>query len=122
MGVGGEQHGARRDPDRHGAQRRRGRVTGGVGNALALARAAQIGAERVAVASTGNAGSSLAGLAASMGIPAAIFVPATAPRAKLIQALMYGAQVFAARGSYDDAFELCLEACRHLNWYKRKTA
>lgn len=47
-----------------------------------------------------------------MGIPAAIFVPA-APRAKLVQALMYGAQVFAVQGSYDDAFELCLQACVH---------
>jgi threonine synthase len=91
-------------------------------SAVALARAAEIGARRVAVASTGNAGSSLAGLAASMGIPAAIFVPASAPRAKLIQALLYGAQVFAVQGSYDDAFELCLQACDHFGWYNRNTA
>jgi threonine synthase len=57
-----------------------------------------------------------------MGIPAAIFVPASAPRAKLVQALMYGAQVFAVQGSYDDAFELCLDACQHLTWYNRNTA
>jgi threonine synthase len=57
-----------------------------------------------------------------MGIPAAIFVPASAPRAKLIQALTYGARVFAVRGTYDDAFELCLRACRHLGWYNRNTA
>jgi threonine synthase len=50
------------------------------------------------VASTGNAGSSLAGLAASMGIPAAIFVPASAPRGKLIPALLSGAEVFAVQG------------------------
>jgi threonine synthase len=91
-------------------------------SALAVARAAQIGAPRVAVASTGNAGSSLAGVAASLGIPAAIFVPATAPRAKLVQALMYGAQVFAVQGSYDHAFELCLEACQRFGWYNRNTA
>jgi len=41
-------------------------------SAIALARAAEIGAERVAIASTGNTGSSLAGLAASMGMAAAI--------------------------------------------------
>jgi len=89
---------------------------------VALARAAEIGAERVAVASTGNAGSSLAGLAASMGIPAAVFVPATAPRAKLLQSLMYGARVFAVAGTYDEAFELCLLACRRYSWYNRNTA
>jgi len=82
-------------------------------SAMALARAAEIGAKRVAVASTGNAGSSLAGLAAAMGIPAAIFVPASAPRAKLVQSLIYGAQVFAVQGNCDDAFELCLEMCDH---------
>jgi len=58
------------------------------------------------VASTGNAGSSLAGLAAAMGILAVIFVPASAPRAKLVQRLTYGAEVFAVQGSYDDTFEL----------------
>ena len=72
------------------------------------------------MASTGNAGSSLAGLAAAMGIPAAIFVPASAPRVKLVQALTCGAQVFSVQDSYDDAFELCLEACQELRWYNRK--
>jgi len=38
----------------------------------------------------------------------------------LVQALTYGAQVFAVQGSYDDAFEPCLQACQHLNWYNRK--
>ncbi|HEX6510574.1 MAG TPA: threonine synthase [Chloroflexota bacterium] len=91
-------------------------------SALVLARAAELGVKRVAVASTGNAGSSLAGLAASMGIPTTIFVPKAAPRAKLVQALTYGAQVFAVEGSYDDAFELCLEASRSFGWFNRNTA
>jgi threonine synthase len=91
-------------------------------SAVSLARAAEIGAAGIAVASTGNAGSSLAGLAASMGMPAVIFVPESAPRAKLIQSLLYGARVFAVRGTYDDAFDLCLEACTHFNWYNRSTA
>jgi threonine synthase len=91
-------------------------------SALVLARAAELGVERVTVASTGNAGSSLAGLAASMGIPATIFVPAGAPRAKLVQALLYGAQVFAVEGSYDDAFDLCLQASQRFGWFNRNTA
>jgi len=41
-----------------------------------------------------------------MGILAVIFVPASAPRAKLVQRLTYGAEVFAVQGSYDDTFEL----------------
>jgi threonine synthase len=91
-------------------------------SAVALARAAEIGVTRIAVASTGNAGSSLAGLAASMGITAVIFVPEKAPAAKLVQALAYGAQVFAVRGSYDNAFDLCAQACARFGWYNRSTA
>lgn len=91
-------------------------------SAVSLARAVEIGADGIAVASTGNAGSSLAGLAASMGMPAMIFVPETAPRAKLMQALLYGARVFAVRGTYDEAFDLCREACARFNWYNRSTA
>jgi threonine synthase len=75
----------------------------------------------VAGASTGNAASSLAVQAASLGLPCYIFVPHNAPRAKIIQLLMCGAHVFAVQGSYDDAFDLCIEACHTFGWYNRNT-
>jgi threonine synthase len=75
----------------------------------------------LACASTGNAASSLAVQAASVGLPCYIFVPYTAPRAKIIQLLMCGATVFAVEGSYDDAFDLCIEACNAFGWYNRNT-
>jgi len=75
----------------------------------------------VACASTGNAASSLAVQAASMGLPCYIFVPHNAPRAKVVQLLMCGATVFAVQGSYDDAFDLCIEACNIFGWYNRNT-
>ena len=68
-------------------------------SAVALLRAAEIGAGTVAVASTGNAGSSTACMAAAMGLDAVVFVPETAPEAKLAQSLAYGARVLAVRGS-----------------------
>lgn len=75
----------------------------------------------VACASTGNAASSLAVQAASVGLQCYIFVPRNAPRAKVIQLLMCGATVFAVHGSYDDAFDLCIEACDAFGWYNRNT-
>ncbi len=75
----------------------------------------------VASASTGNAASSLAVQAASHGLSCYIFVPHNAPRAKVIQLLMCGATVFAVQGSYDDAFDLCIEACNTFGWYNRNT-
>ena len=77
-------------------------------SAVALLQAAEKGAATVAVASTGNAGSSTACLAAALGLRAIVFVPEAAPAAKLTQALAYGATVLAVRGSYDDAYDLCL--------------
>jgi threonine synthase len=75
----------------------------------------------VACASTGNAASSLAVQAAAVGLPCYIFVPHNAPRAKIMQLLMCGATVFAVQGSYDDAFDLCIEACNAFGWYNRNT-
>jgi len=90
-------------------------------SAVALRRAIDIGAEVVAVASTGNAGSSLACLAAATGERAVVFVPESAPVAKLTQALSFGATVLAVRGNYDDAFDLCLSACDEFGWFNRST-
>jgi threonine synthase len=90
-------------------------------SAVALARARELGVSIVAGASTGNAGSSMACLAASVGLPCVIFVPHTAPAAKLAQLLVFGARVLAVRGTYDDAFDLCLEVCRRRGWFNRNT-
>jgi len=90
-------------------------------SAIALRRAIDIGAEVVAVASTGNAGSSMACLAAATGERAVVFVPESAPVAKLTQALSFGATVLAVRGNYDDAFDLCLAAGKEFGWFNRST-
>lgn len=90
-------------------------------SAIALQRALDTGVETVAVASTGNAGSSTACLAAAMGLRAVVFVPENAPVAKLTQSLAYGATVLAVRGSYDDAYDLCLRASQEFGWYNRST-
>ncbi len=90
-------------------------------SAIAVARAIEQGAPVVAAASTGNAAAALATQAAAVGLPAIIFVPKTAPAAKVAQLLTFGATVFAVEGSYDDAFDLCQEACRSFGWYNRNT-
>lgn len=88
---------------------------------VALLRAKEIGAEIVTTASTGNAASSMAGMAASIGMECIIFVPENAPVPKLTQMLMYGAHVFRVRGTYDDAFDLCGKAVERFGWYNRST-
>jgi threonine synthase len=90
-------------------------------SAVVVARAQQIGAETVVTASTGNAGAALAGMAAAAGQPAVILAPKTAPPAKVAQLLMFGARVFLVEGTYDQAFDLTLEAAREFGWYCRNT-
>jgi threonine synthase len=90
-------------------------------SAVTIGRALDVGAEIVAVASTGNAGSSLACLAAATRLKSVIFVPADAPVAKLTQMLAFGARVLAVRGNYDDAYDLCLEASEEFGWFNRST-
>jgi threonine synthase len=90
-------------------------------SAVVVARAQAIGAEVVVTASTGNAGAALAGMAAAVGMPAVILAPRTAPQAKVAQLLIFGARVFLVDGSYDEAFDLTLEAAEAFSWYCRNT-
>ena len=91
-------------------------------SSVGVAHALQVGAETIACASTGNAGSSLAGHAALAGLPAFIFVPATTPEPKIAQLQVFGATVFAVKGSYDAAYDLCTKACHEFGWYNRNGA
>ncbi|MGD2059807.1 MAG: threonine synthase [Acidimicrobiia bacterium] len=90
-------------------------------SAMALVKADELGAAVITTASTGNAAAALAGLAASVGREAVIFVPATAPEAKIAQLLAYGSTVLLVEGSYNDAIELCLQAGDRFGWYNRTT-
>lgn len=90
-------------------------------SSLIVAKAKNEGKNIVTTASTGNAAAALAGLAASMKVPTVIFVPASAPQAKITQLLVYGAEVLLVNGTYDDAFDLCLEATNEFGWYCRNT-
>jgi threonine synthase len=89
--------------------------------AVALAVARERGASVIAGATTGNAGSSMACLAASVGMTCVIFLPEKAPPAKIAQLLVFGAKVIAVRGNYDQAFDLCGEVCRARGWFNRNT-
>lgn len=91
-------------------------------SAIAVVKASEKEARIIAAASTGNAAAALACLCASVDKPNVIFVPVTAPPAKIAQLLVYGSTVLLVDGTYDDAFELCLQACREFGWYNRNTA
>lgn len=93
-------------------------------SAMVVARAIERGIRVVAAASTGNAAAALAGIGASVGrdlLETIIFVPASAPEAKIAQLLVYGATVLLIEDTYDAAFDLCFQMCVERAWYCRNT-
>ncbi len=90
-------------------------------SAIAVVKGRERKAEIITTASTGNAAAALSGLCASVGQRNVIFVPQSAPPAKIAQLLVFGSTVLLVRGTYDDAFELCLQAAKEFGWYNRNT-
>ena len=90
-------------------------------SAFVVAKALERGAQTITTASSGNAGAALACMAAAAGLRTVIFVPESAPQAKIAQLLIFGAEVMLVQGTYDDAFDLCLRASREFGWYCRNT-
>jgi threonine synthase len=90
-------------------------------SAVVTARALEMKERVICCASTGNAASSLACLTASLDMKTVIFVPETAPAAKVAQLLVFGATVIMVKGTYDEAFDLCWKASQEYGWYNRST-
>jgi len=90
-------------------------------SAMAIVKAQERNADVITTASTGNAAAALSGLSASVGQKNVIFVPVAAPEAKIAQLLTFGSTVVLVNGTYNDAFELCMEAAAEYGWYNRNT-
>lgn len=88
---------------------------------IAIINAEQNSHKVIVGASTGNAASSLACLSASIGVRNIIVIPQTAPKAKIAQLLMFGANLIMVKGTYDNAFELSLKITEEYGIYNRNT-
>src|SRR5437899_9804381 len=83
---------------------------------VALSRAKELGFDTVACASTGNLANSVAANAASAGLSAYVFIPSDLEQGKILNSLIYGAQVIGIRGHYDEVNRLCAEIAGKFNW------
>ena len=91
-------------------------------SSVSVTKAKHAGRDIITCASTGNAAASLSGYAARGGLDCRIFVPGDAPSGKLAQPLVYGADVLAVNGSYDEAYDLSVEVTDAYGWYNRNAA
>src|SRR3982751_6143456 len=83
---------------------------------VALSRAKELGFTTVACASTGNLANSVAANAASAGLKAYVFIPSDLEHGKILNSLIYGANVIGIKGHYDEVNRLCAEIAGKFGW------
>ena len=83
---------------------------------VALSRARELGFTTVACASTGNLANSVAANAAAAGLKAYVFIPTDLEQGKILNSLIYGADVIAIKGHYDEVNRLCAEIAGKYGW------
>ncbi|HXA44799.1 MAG TPA: threonine synthase [Candidatus Angelobacter sp.] len=83
---------------------------------VALSRAKELGFETVACASTGNLANSVAANAASAGLKSYVFIPSDLEQGKILNSLIYGANVISIKGHYDEVNRLCAEIAGKFGW------
>lgn len=83
---------------------------------VALSRSVELGFKTVACASTGNLANSVAANAASVGLKSYVFIPSDLEQGKVVNSLVYGANVIAIKGHYDEVNRLCAEIAGKFGW------
>jgi threonine synthase len=91
------------------------------GLALAISRAKELGVERVAIPTAGNAGGAMAAYAARAGLEAWVFMPADTPLVNRVEAGLYGARVLLVEGLITDCAALVASGKDAMGWFDLST-
>jgi len=83
---------------------------------VALSRSKELGFTTVACASTGNLANSVAANAAAAGLKSYVFIPSDLEQGKVVNSLVYGANVISIKGHYDEVNRLCAEIAGKFGW------
>ncbi|MEK6408287.1 MAG: threonine synthase [Acidobacteriota bacterium] len=91
------------------------------GMAVAISMAKELGVNKLAVPSAGNAAGALAAYAAKAGIPAFIFMPRDTPKANIIECQQTGAHVTLIEGLITDCGKIIAERKSSEGWFDVST-
>ena len=91
------------------------------GMAVAVSMAKELGAQKLAVPSAGNAAGALAAYAARAGLPAFIFMPKDTPRANVVECQQMGAHVELVDGLITDCGKIVAERKEAEGWFDVST-
>jgi threonine synthase len=83
---------------------------------VALARAQELGFKTIACASTGNLANAVAAHAAAAGLESYVFIPSDLEEQKILATGVYGTNLVAVNGNYDDVNRLCTELSADHDW------
>src|SRR4051812_35430426 len=83
---------------------------------VALSKALEFGFKVFACASTGNLANSVAAHAARAGVRSYVFIPSDLEQGKIVTTAIYGGNLVAIKGNYDDVNRLCAELAGIYEW------
>src|ERR1700742_2648696 len=83
---------------------------------VALARAQELGFKTIACASTGNLANAVAAHASAAGLESYVFIPSNLEEQKILATGIYGTNLVAVNGNYDDVNRLCTELSGDHEW------
>jgi threonine synthase len=91
------------------------------GLSCAVSMCVELGINRLAIPSAGNAASALAAYTAAAGIEAHIFMPQDVPQSNFIECKAYGANVTLVDGLISDCARIVAERSPHEGWFDIST-
>src|SRR3954452_8825834 len=91
------------------------------GLAMAVTMAKQLGIERIAMPTNGNAGAALAAYGARAGIETIVLCPAETPEINVTETAAYGARVYIADGQIDECGALVAKGAAQGLWFDCST-
>jgi threonine synthase len=83
---------------------------------VAMSRARELGFSTIACASTGNLANAVAAHAAAAGLDSYVFIPSNLEEQKILATGVYGTNLVAVNGNYDDVNRLCTELSGDHEW------
>lgn len=84
--------------------------------AVALSKAKEFGFKTVACASTGNLANAVAAHSRYSGFDCYVFIPHDLEKSKILSSLIYGVNLVAIEGTYDEVNRLCAEIAMNFRW------
>ncbi len=83
---------------------------------VALSKAREFGFETTGCASTGNLANSVSSISASGNLKSFILIPHDLEQSKILNTIVYGANLIGVKGTYDDVNRLCSQIADKYNW------